>query len=780
MLRLLTAIALVGLGAVPSLHGAGPHRTRCRPRQCYTLTVSRTGSGRVTSVPGGIDCGTRCSAAFRKGRSVTLIAEAPSGQAFAGWGGACTGTKTCRLVLDRPTTVSATFGHVVPCASDVPAAGSSPPPAPSSELQIAGPNAAAPGQEVSLRLTRNGTQVAADRWEQALNLDRYTGTEYISSSCLRLLQLPDGTLEASAPAPGRYRLSAWLGSSRAETYLLVHPDQVVPQVRGLQLQASGPLDRAYAASVLARARSAGFNWVSFVEVGGIDLDVSNPEFQANCSFCVNSLPLGDLAWLMDEAHRQGLHFALSPSFAARSSTRLTDPGNWYVVQTPQGVYGDLPGVLPSGSPLVPAVMAAYSRFALELATLGQQHGAEAMFLGNESQSSNTPGSLLWSQTAQWTDLVAQLRRSFGGQIWIGQVLGGCQAASDLDIWRLGDGINATSSLHGSGADCAFGSPESATPTAERMFTQMESSVAQTFAGRISAATGLPLVYRETYMFPVDGVNYLGVQSFSRFDRLPRDNQEIVDYFEALMRVVSSTNTRGLFLFAAELSQRGYTNAVDPLKQPELLSAIANWWGGDVSALAPCWTPPPTTLLADDFEPSQCPTERQDAFTFDSGWRIVPDTQDPANHVLRGTAPAGPVRPIIGRDLWTDYSVRVRVRLVDRADEAGLVAVRVSPSNDQYVVQLGYDDLILFKCPPAGSCSALARAHPSGGIPPGRWFDLEAMVTGPTIVVRLDGVELLRVTDSDHPLLTGGIHLGVSSASGTGVVDFDELRVEQVG
>ena len=48
------------------------------------LTVSKSGAGTVTSVPGGIDCGTTCSAAYSSGTYVTLQAAAAGGNSFLG------------------------------------------------------------------------------------------------------------------------------------------------------------------------------------------------------------------------------------------------------------------------------------------------------------------------------------------------------------------------------------------------------------------------------------------------------------------------------------------------------------------------------------------------------------------------------------------------------------------------------------------------------------------------------------------------------------------------
>lgn len=86
--------------------------------QSFLLTVARNGSGtgRVTSSPAGVDCGTDCTESYRFGTSVTLTASAESGSRFAGWsGGTCSGTGTCTFdMLDTTRTVAATFDAVPP------------------------------------------------------------------------------------------------------------------------------------------------------------------------------------------------------------------------------------------------------------------------------------------------------------------------------------------------------------------------------------------------------------------------------------------------------------------------------------------------------------------------------------------------------------------------------------------------------------------------------------------------------------------------------------------
>ncbi len=80
--------------------------------QTFTLGVSDlgNGTGTVTSSDGQISCNPACTASYLSGTRVTLTAAAPTGNTFAGWGGACGGTaKTCAVTVSSNTSVTATF-----------------------------------------------------------------------------------------------------------------------------------------------------------------------------------------------------------------------------------------------------------------------------------------------------------------------------------------------------------------------------------------------------------------------------------------------------------------------------------------------------------------------------------------------------------------------------------------------------------------------------------------------------------------------------------------------
>jgi hypothetical protein len=85
------------------------------PRQAFPqLLVGKTGSGTITSSPGGISCGAGCSTdtgSYARGSTVTLTAT-PSGSVFLGWTGDCAGfgtNPTCTLTMSFDRVVGAAF-----------------------------------------------------------------------------------------------------------------------------------------------------------------------------------------------------------------------------------------------------------------------------------------------------------------------------------------------------------------------------------------------------------------------------------------------------------------------------------------------------------------------------------------------------------------------------------------------------------------------------------------------------------------------------------------------
>lgn len=88
-----------------------------------TLTVTKAGSGsasgRVTSLPAGINCGSTCAHSYAYGRSVQLKATPAIGTSFDGWTGGCSGTGSCTVAMDKARAVTASFTKRPPASLKV-------------------------------------------------------------------------------------------------------------------------------------------------------------------------------------------------------------------------------------------------------------------------------------------------------------------------------------------------------------------------------------------------------------------------------------------------------------------------------------------------------------------------------------------------------------------------------------------------------------------------------------------------------------------------------------
>lgn len=79
----------------------------------YPLTLTKDGSGTGTVTGDGIDCGGLCSGQYVENQQVTLTATPVADAIFAGWTGACSGTKTiCQVMMNQAQMVTATFNLV--------------------------------------------------------------------------------------------------------------------------------------------------------------------------------------------------------------------------------------------------------------------------------------------------------------------------------------------------------------------------------------------------------------------------------------------------------------------------------------------------------------------------------------------------------------------------------------------------------------------------------------------------------------------------------------------
>jgi len=74
------------------------------------LTVEKTGSGKIESLPFGIDCGLHCNKYFPLNSEIKLIATPTTRSSFIRWEGDCTGTEPeCNILMNENKGVRAIF-----------------------------------------------------------------------------------------------------------------------------------------------------------------------------------------------------------------------------------------------------------------------------------------------------------------------------------------------------------------------------------------------------------------------------------------------------------------------------------------------------------------------------------------------------------------------------------------------------------------------------------------------------------------------------------------------
>ena len=80
----------------------------------FDLSVSKQGSGTVTSSSGGLSCGSLCTVPIAVGATVVLTATPPAGFTFEKWTGACTGTgTTCQVIMSEARDVTVWFSPLL-------------------------------------------------------------------------------------------------------------------------------------------------------------------------------------------------------------------------------------------------------------------------------------------------------------------------------------------------------------------------------------------------------------------------------------------------------------------------------------------------------------------------------------------------------------------------------------------------------------------------------------------------------------------------------------------
>lgn len=95
--------------AYAEVRSAGTFTVGSKPLRPLAIAKFGAGTGKVASTTAGIACGSDCAETYSDGAVVSLVAAAAPGSVFVSWGGACAGTRGCRVTMSQARDVFATF-----------------------------------------------------------------------------------------------------------------------------------------------------------------------------------------------------------------------------------------------------------------------------------------------------------------------------------------------------------------------------------------------------------------------------------------------------------------------------------------------------------------------------------------------------------------------------------------------------------------------------------------------------------------------------------------------
>lgn len=86
------------------------------PPNSYSIDITKSGLGTVTSSIGSINCGSACTGTFVSGQSITLTANPDTNSTFTRWTGVdnCSISRVCTFILNDNITVVAIFTEIIP------------------------------------------------------------------------------------------------------------------------------------------------------------------------------------------------------------------------------------------------------------------------------------------------------------------------------------------------------------------------------------------------------------------------------------------------------------------------------------------------------------------------------------------------------------------------------------------------------------------------------------------------------------------------------------------
>jgi uncharacterized protein (TIGR03437 family) len=630
-------------------------------------------------------------------------------------------------------------------------------------------------------------QLVPDSWRQLYNPDRYTGNEYVSSFDLQLQPNADGSLTATAGYPGRYKIAAIQGGQQYTAAVVVPPAQPPVKMKGIDFGMSGPVNRTYAPSAIALASHIGADWAQVQASVCMDLNTAGVYQYTDPppSWCPYGTPLSDLGWVIDELHAQGFKVMIFPT-----------AWGYY-----QGVFDELEDFLPGSSSSdakIPSsqvlnLFQGWAQMALSMATIVAQHQAEVYVPGSHdtgyAQFDSTTTNAL---NAAWITLIQNIRAVYKGQVWWGPV-DPCGVSFPFTNYSLVDGIWFEGlTVSASTPPCTFPSPPGINNIhAEQMLSYVRTVRSAGSSFSLGQKQGLPMLWTDFTPTPIDGMNYLqghfnaatdGVQSYANPNSGVRDYQEPVDFLDAVMQA-GVFEGRFQAVFPSGVSLNGpYFD--DILSQMPVLVSLTNWYGGDVNYFAPCMASFPSDVLFQLLP--NCPVALQQALINPNSLTLINDSTSSVTPYFEGTTEST-VSPSVsfGDPSWTDYDVNVAVR-IQTSLSLFLGNVRehsIGAQYGSYQAVIGQGSVKLIKITPgnagAETQTTLAQAALPGKFDPTHWYQVDITAIGNSIVVKIDGSQLIQYTDTASPYLAGSFGFVICCGTSGTVDDFGNIVVHTI-
>lgn len=158
----------------------------------------------------------------------------------------------------------------------------------------------------------------------------------------------------------------------------------------------------------------------------------------------------------------------------------------------------------------------------------------------------------------------------------------------------------------------------------------------------------------------------------------------------------------------------------------------------------------------------------------SDWNLIFGSWTASNGIIQGGNSSGAAVGWIGDKEWSNYIVTVNVRILSSSDEASVI-VRYSDLDSYYLLSLGASG---FKYSitkiESGVDTLLASFGSAGEIEVNRWYVLAAQVICGTLVMFVDGQEVLQV--QDESLSAGAVGL----VTWNGYMEAKDLIVQSLG